>query len=73
MCQALTYPSSGVPIVFTRHVVPSLSVTVCTVHGLRADSVQTFTEGEDTRYCVNTIFPAEGGYDNARNISRIIM
>ena len=33
----------------------------------------TFAESEDTRCCVNTIFPPEDGHVNARNMSRIIM
>ena len=66
-------------IVFTQHLVSSLSVNGCTVHRLRAEStlnqctVQTFTESEDTRCCVNTIFPPEDGHVNARNMSRIIV
>ena len=32
MFRALTYPSSGGKIVFTQHLVSSLSVNVCTVH-----------------------------------------
>ena len=36
-------------------------------------TVQTFTESEDTRCCVNTIFPPEDGHVNARNMSRIIV
>jgi len=35
--------------------------------------VQTFTESEDTRCCVNTIFPPEDGHVNVRNMSRIIV
>jgi hypothetical protein len=35
-------------------------------------TVQTFTESEYTRCCVNTIFPLEDGNVNARNMSRII-
>ena len=35
-------------------------------------TVKTFTESEDTRCCVNTIFPPEDGHVNARNMSRII-
>ena len=35
--------------------------------------VQPFTEGDDTRCCVNTIFPPEDGHVNARNMSRIIV
>ena len=35
--------------------------------------MQTFTESEDARCCVNTIFPPEDGHVNARNTSRIIV
>jgi len=35
--------------------------------------VQTFTESEDTRCCVNIIFPPEDGHVNARNMSRVIV
>ena len=35
--------------------------------------MQTFTESEDTRCCVNTIFPPEDGHVNARYMSRIIV
>ena len=72
-------PPSGGKIVFTQHLVFSFSVKVCTVHWLRADSalnqftVQTFTESEYTRCCVNIIFPPEDGHVNARNMSRIIV
>ena len=82
MFRALTCPSSGGKIVFTQHLVSSLSVNGCTVDRLRADSaesslnrctVQPFTESEDTRCRVNTIFPPDDGQVNARNMSRIIM
>ena len=36
-------------------------------------TVQQFTEGDDTRCCVNTIFPPEDGHVNDRNMSRIIV
>ena len=36
-------------------------------------TVQMFTESEDTRCCVNTIFPPEDGHVNAQNVSRIIV
>jgi len=38
MFRALTCPSLGGQIVFTQHLVSSLSVNGCTVHRLRADS-----------------------------------
>jgi hypothetical protein len=40
MFRALTCPSSGGKIVFTQHLVSSLSVNVCTVNRLRADCSQ---------------------------------
>ena len=74
MFRALTCPSSGGKIVFTQRLVSSLSVNVCTVHSaLNQCTVQTFTESEDTRCYVNTIFPPEDGHVNARNMSRIIV
>ena len=36
-------------------------------------TVQTFTESEDSRCCVNKIFSPEDGHVNARNMSRIIV
>jgi hypothetical protein len=61
-------------MVFTQHLVSSLSVNVCTVHWLSTEcTVQTFRESEDTRCCANTIFPPEDGHVNARNMSRIMM
>ena len=82
MFRALTCPYSGGKIVFSQHLVSSLSVNDCTVHRLRADSaesalnrctVQPFTESDDTRCCENTIFPPEDGHVNARNMSRIVV
>ena len=40
---------------------------------LNQSTVQTFTESEDTRCCVNKIFLREDGHVNARNMSRIIV
>ena len=64
----------------SKHMVSSLSVNGCTVHRLRADcralnqcTVQPFTKSDDTRCCMNTIFPPEDGHVNARNMSRIIV
>ena len=36
-------------------------------------TVQPFTDSDDTRRSVNTIFPPEDGHINARNTSRIIV
>ena len=41
--------------------------------GLNQCTVQTFTESENKRCCVNTIFPPWEGHVNARNMSRIIV
>ena len=76
MFRALTCPSSGGKIVFTQHLVSSLSVNACTVHWLIAlnqCTVPTFTESEGTRCCVNKIFPPEDGHVDAGNMSRIIV
>jgi hypothetical protein len=35
--------------------------------------VQPFTERDDTKRCVNAIFPPEDGHVSARNMSKIIM
>jgi hypothetical protein len=35
--------------------------------------VQPFTESDDTRCCVNTIYPPEDGHVVVRNMSRIVM
>ena len=43
------------------------------IFALNQCTVQTFTESEDTRFRVNTIFPPEDGHVNARNMSRIII
>ena len=40
MFRALTCPHSGGKIIFTQHLVSSLSVNGCTVHRLRADSAE---------------------------------
>ena len=40
---------------------------------LQSSTVQPFTESDDTRCCVNTIFPPEDGHVNARNMSRLIV
>ena len=36
-------------------------------------TVQTFTEIDNTRCCENTICPPEDGHVNARNMSRIVV
>ena len=36
-------------------------------------TVQTFTESEDNRCCVNINFAPEDGHVNARNMSKIIV
>ena len=50
-----------------------LHSTLVEIGALNQCTVQTFTESEDTRCCVNTIFPLEEGHVNARNMSRIIV
>ena len=47
--RASTCPSSGRKIVFTQHLVSSLSVNVCTVHWLRADWLTSLCRVHATR------------------------
>jgi hypothetical protein len=50
------------------------SITICLLH-----TVQTFTESEDTRCCVNKTFPPEDGHVNAQkhvednNVTNILL
>ena len=79
MFRALTCPSSGGKIVFTQHLVSSLSVNVCTVYWLKA------SDRSQPVYCADVYrerryqmlcefnFPPEDGHVNARNMSRIIV
>jgi hypothetical protein len=81
MFRALTCSPSGGKIVFTQHLVSSLSVQYSTVHRLRADCSPLSTcvlcrrlqRAKIPDAVLNTIFPPEDGHVNARNISRIIM
>jgi hypothetical protein len=76
MFRALTRPSSGGKIVFNT---TSAIFALCKrLHSKLVESglqfalnqctVQTFTEREDNKFFVNTIFPPEDGHDNARNM-----
>ena len=58
MFRALTCPSSGGKIVFTQHLVSSLSLNSAE-SALNRCTLQPFTEKDDTRCYVNTIFPPE--------------
>jgi hypothetical protein len=71
--QALICPSSGGPIVFSQHLVTSLSVKGINMPALNRCTAQPFTESDVTRCCENTIGPPEDGHVNARNMSRIVV
>jgi len=60
MFSASTCPFSRGQIVFTQHLLSSLSVNCC-------------TESDDNRCCVNTICPPEDGHVDAENMSKIVM
>ena len=51
----------------------SILINVLTESALNRCAVQPFTESDDTRCFVTTIFPPEDGHVNARNMSRIIV
>jgi len=59
MFQVLKYPSSG------GKIAEQSALNWCTV--------QPFTESDDTRCCVNTVFPPKDVHFNARIMSRIIV
>jgi hypothetical protein len=46
---------------------------IVTATGIVTLIKQPFTESDDTRCCVNVIFPPEDGHVNARNMSRVIV
>jgi hypothetical protein len=74
MFRAISCSSSGGQIVLTQHLVSSLSVSDRSAHRLRKNfflnlcTERSFTESDDTRCCVNTIWPPEDEQDIARNM-----
>ena len=81
MFRALTCPSSGGKIcIHTAFGIVALSKRLHSTlvesglqSALNQCTVQTFTESEDTRCSVNTIFPPENGHVDARNMWRVIV
>ena len=77
MFRALTCPSSGGPVVYTQHLVSTLSVNGCTVHRLRAEIstgvLCSRLQGASIPDAVCTIGPPEDGHVNARNMSRMVV
>ena len=73
------------PIFRRKNFIPTASgiIAVCKrLHSTPVESgltalnwctVQPFTESDDTRCCVNKIFPPEDGHVTARNMSSIIV
>ena len=60
MFRAISCSSSGGQIVLIQHLVSSLSVSDRPVHSV--------SESDDTRCCINTIWPPEDEKDIARNM-----
>ena len=56
-----------------KYMLVTKELTRYILRSLNQCTVQTFTESEDTRCCVNKIFPPEDEHVNARNMSRIIV
>jgi hypothetical protein len=65
----LTLLIDSTPNIRGRFVPPSPALQ----SALNRCTVQPFTESDNTRCCVNAIFPPEDGHVNVRNMSRIIM
>ena len=73
MFRALLCLSSGGQIVLVQHLVSSLSLGDCSVHGSRKASRNLCTEqspkeSDDTRCCTNTICHPEDEHSSARNM-----
>jgi len=64
MFRAICCSSSGGKIALIQHLVSSLSVSDRPVNG----TGRSLTEIEDTKYCINTIWPPEDEQDIARNM-----
>jgi len=65
MFREISCSSSEGQIVLIQHLVSSLSVSDRPVHRCTGRSL---TESEDTRCCINTIWPPEDEQDNVRNM-----
>ena len=73
ICMLHYYPrhvsSINMPILRRKNCIHTASGIVA----LNRCTVQSLTESDDTRCCVNTICPPEDGHVNARNMPRIIV
>jgi len=67
MFRAISCSSSGGQIVLIQYLVSSLSVSDRPVH-LHLCTGWSLTESDDTRSCINTIWPPEDEQDIARNM-----
>ena len=68
--------SINMPIFRRKNYIHTASVIVALskrLHSTLVESRLYCTESDDTRCCVNTIFPPQDGHVNARNMSRIIV
>jgi len=73
MFQAISCSSSGGQIVSIQRLVLSLSVSDRPVHRLRENSLnlctgRSLTDSDDTRRCINAIWPPQDEQDIARNM-----
>ena len=66
MFRAVSCSSSGGQMVLIQHLVSSLSVSDRPVHNLCTG--QSLTDSDDTRCCINTIWPPEDEQDIVRNM-----
>jgi hypothetical protein len=79
MFQAISCSSSGGQIELIQHLVLSLSVSDHPMHRFRKKfslnlcTGRSLTESDDTRYCVNMIWPPDDEQDIARNMLRIVI
>ena len=58
---------------YPRHVSSNNMPIFRRTNFILTESVQPFTESDNTRFCENTIAPPKDGHVNARNMSRIVV
>jgi hypothetical protein len=74
MFRAISFSSSGGQIVLLQHLVSSLSVSDRPMHRFEKELIlnlctgRSLTESDDTRCCINTIWPPDDEQDIARNM-----
>jgi len=75
MFRATSCSSSGSQILLIQHLLSSLSISGRSLHRFRENCFslnlctgRSLTEGDDTRCCINTLWPPDDEHDVTRNM-----